>query len=170
MADKTTKLSPPWQTYMHELEAMFGEDPDISIRFDENGMIIKLFVNNQAKCDALDKILRKEQAFGNVKLKIEVVPPNADDIDILDTFNAAFLGNPALKYTVPIECPLGIFRYAVFQNKVVQFFNDQLDDLNGNKSMLFQEIARDIFADGLDVNYCTDTKDDKLAKPLGEWP
>lgn len=167
---KKSKLSPPWYTYLSELQAMFEEDSDISIKFDEDAKTIYVYVAKTSKAEALNKILKHSVTFGKVTLSIEVVPPNEEDADILEAFDEAFMGNPALSFTIPIKCPIGIFRYAVFKNKVVQFYNDQLDDLNGNKSTLYQEIAKDIFADDLDVNFCTDTKDPKLTKPLGEWP
>jgi hypothetical protein len=57
----------------------------------------------------------------------------------------------------------------VFEKKVVQFFNDQLDDINGNKSTLYQDIAKDVFEKHEGVYFCT-AADGKLSKPLGEWP
>ena len=59
--------------------------------------------------------------------------------------------------------------YVVFENKVVQFFNDDLSDIHGNKSTLYQEIAKDIFGDCDNIYFCTDTKEE-IGKPLGEWP
>lgn len=164
------KLSPPWQTYVHELTAMFGNDPDITIRYDDEEKIVSMYVSKVAKAGALDQILKHEVSFGNVTLKINVIPPNGEDADILDVFDDAFAGNPALSFVIPIDSPIGTHRYVVFQNKVVQFFNDQLDDLNGNKSTLFQDIAKDIFDEKLAVDYCTEVLDESIRKPLGEWP
>mgnify|MGYP006958177364 CR=1 FL=1 len=58
----------------------------------------------------------------------------------------------------------------MFENKVVQFYNDQMDDINGNKSTLFQDIAGDVFGYDHGVFYCTEAGARHLAKPLGEWP
>lgn len=44
-----------------------------------------------------------------------------------------------------------------------------MDDINGNKSMLFQDIAKDVFGNKHSVFYCTEASDE-LSKPLGEWP
>ena len=171
--EKKLKLSPPWRTYLNEITEMFGEDMDIKILFDEEEMEIKLLVDSSAKAEALERILNPEVTFGNVTLKITVVPPNKNNVpDVLDDFLAAFLGNPALIGTLPIESPLGMHRFVIFQKKVVQFYNDQLDDPHGNKSTLLQEIAKDIFRNELSVNFCTERKGDTLSvgKPLGEWP
>lgn len=165
-----TKLSAPWITYVHEIQKMFEKDNEVRIIYDDENKEIKIFVDSEQKAEALDKILRHEKTFGNVVLKITVYPSNKEK-DILDVFNDAFFCNPVLSYTVPIESPLGTHRFAVFNGKVVQFYNDQLDDLNGNKTTLYQEIAKDIFEDGLAVNFCTEPVDKNASnKPLGEWP
>ena len=164
------KLSPPWITYKNELETMFADDADISIRYDEEDKEIKLFVGSVSKAAALERLLRHEVTLGNVTLKITVIPPN--EIDILHYFNDAFSGNPQMAYTMPIESPFGMHRFVVFRKEVVQFFNDQLDDPRGLKSTLLQDIAKDIFNDDLQVYYCTDpgNRTPLGAKPLGEWP
>ena len=164
--NEMVKLSPPWQTYRNELEAMFKGDPDVTIRYFDDEKIIKLYVAKNYKAEALERILRHEVSFGNVTLKIEVVPPNEDSQDILDIFEDAFNGNSSLRGTIPVETPFGMYRYAMFNNKVVQFYNDQMDDPYGNKSMLMQDIARDIFADNLSVNYCTHPVDVTQCKNL----
>lgn len=161
-------LSSPWITYMHELEAMFGKDPDIRIVFNKDEYEIKLYVTKPGKAAALEQLLNSEVKFGKVTLKISVVPAN-DICDVLDVFDEAFTGNPVLVGTIPIVSPLGTHRFVIFKNEVVQFYNDQLDDPHGNKSTLYQEIAKDIFCNDLSVNYSTNVKGD-VGKPLGEWP
>ena len=157
--EKTIKLSPPWYTYYHELEALFEKDPDVMLRYDEDAQIIKLYVATLQKASALSVLLKPEKVFGNVTVKVEVIPPNIEDKSISDKFSMAFDGNPALDYVTEVESPMGVHRFAVFQNKVVQFYNDQLDDPYGNKSTLYQDIAADVFADGLGIHFCTRDRD-----------
>ena len=140
------RLSPPWVTYVNELEAMFGQDADITIRYDEAEREVKMFVSDVTKAYALIKLLPREKT-------------NENDDDILDTFQKAFKGNPVLEYVYDAKTPLGEYRYVVFANKVVQFFNDQIDDINGYKTTLYQEIAKELFNDDLGVNYCTEPMD-----------
>ena len=95
--------------------------------------------------------------------------------DPADLFKAAFEGNPALSYIHTVEGPFAFnATYIVFKNKVVQFFNDSLDDVNGMKSTLYQEIAKEIFGDNVGIYFCTDAPEIELensvGKPLGEWP
>ena len=165
-----TKLSPPWITYVHELEKMFEDDNDISIRYDDDEKTVYMFVKSKDKADALNRILKHKVEFGKTALKINIVEPNDDEMDILDAFITAFAGNDAFEYVMPVESPFGTQQFVVFKNKVVQFFNDQIDDINGNKTTLYQEMAKDIFKDDLAVHYCTMPKDQDLVKPLGEWP
>ena len=163
------KLSPPWITFVHEVEALFEEDTDVKIKFDENENNLKLYVSALRKADALTKLLPTEKDFGNVKLKISVIPPNTEPTKA-DLFDEAFFGNPAVQGVYAFDSPFGTVSYVVFRNKVVQFFNDQMDDINGNKSTLFQDIAKEVFGTDHGVFYCTDAGLKSLEKPLGEWP
>ena len=170
------KISPPWVTYANELTALFGEDPEIKINYDNDFPRVKLYVSNWKKATALDLLLRRGIEFGNVYLHVEVVPPNTERIKFGDcndyklVFEEAFKGNPAFSFVYQVE---GIFSnkitYVVFKNKVVQFFNDNLNDVYGNVSTLYQEIAKDVF-DIKGICYCTDVQDNGLRKPLNEWP
>jgi len=152
------KLSSPWQEFFNELEALFAADDDVKLSFDdgEEKKII-LRVNGEEKASALSKLLPEEKVFGNVSVCIEVVPSNDGDREI-DLFRDAFSGNPAVSFIKTVPDPYGNkVDFVVFQNKVVQFFNDNMADINGNKSTLFEDIARDVF-DGAGVFFCTDTE------------
>ena len=165
------KLSAPWVTYYHEVYALFGNDPDINIKFDANTPELKLFVEDGRKADALAKLLPEEKVYGNITLKIAVVPANLKDSDDPEKlFKDAFYGNPVLSEFYSLDTVLGHFNYAEFEADVVQFFNDQMDDLNGNRTTLYQDIAKDVFDDKYSVNYCTVPLKRELKKPLGEWP
>ena len=94
---------------------------------------------------------------------------HAGEVVRLELFQKAFSGNPALSYTASYNTPFGHVTYIVFQNKVVQFFNDQMNDINGNKNTLLQDIAPEVFGTEHAVYYCTEAPV-KLSKPLGEWP
>lgn len=160
-------LSSPWVTFVNEVKALFEEDDEIHIHYDGENNELKLLVDSGDKADALSKLLPTEKQFGNVTLKIIVIPANKD-LQAVDLFEIAFRGNPALAYTFAADTPLGHAEYAIFKKQVVQFFNDQLDDVRGIKSTLYQDIAKDVF-EGSGVFFCTDAPD-FLGKPLGEWP
>ncbi len=162
------KLSPPWMTFYREMEALFGGDPEIEVKYDEGVDAVKLYVDNTEKAEALSKILPRKKEFGNVTVAIEVIPSNETEMDVAGLFRQAFDGNPALSYIATIRGPFANpLDYVVFQNKVVQFFNDDIGDINGLKSTLYQEIARDVFEGVSGIFFCTDTEENP-GKPLEE--
>lgn len=162
------KLSSPWVNYCHEVEALFAEDSEIKVVYDDENVELKLYVDNVRKADALAQLMPEEKVFGNVTMKISVIPANRDSIS--DIFYEAFSGNPVLSFVWEADTPMGKMDYVVFKNQVVQYFNDDISDVHGNRSTLFQDIAKDVFKDDMKVFFCTDAGDKKLAKPLGEWP
>lgn len=163
------KLSAPWVNYYREVEALFEQDEEVKVVFDEDKVELKIFVENSRKADAISQLIPTEKKFGNVKLKIFVVPAN-EEMTKTDLIREAFAGNPALSYIWKAETPMGDFNYAVFQNKVVQYFNDDMSDINGNRSTLYQDIAKDVFGESTNIFFCTEAGSSKLNKPLGEWP
>lgn len=148
-------LSAPWVTFIHELQLLFEQDKDIRMLVDSNNLEVKLYVEDWKKADALTKLLPAEKAFGNVTLKIEVIPANRGDDSPFALIQDAFKGNPVFVGAEAASKTIGTFNYAVFKKEVVQFFNDQLDDINGNKSMLYQDIAKDVLGEQDGVFYCT---------------
>ncbi len=179
MTDIRLKISPPWVTYVNQLIALFKEDPEIQIVYDNDEMEVKLFVDNAKKAEALTYLLPYQEEFGNVILDITIIPSNKtatckeELITMADYFVAAFENNPVFSFYYEVN---GIFSntltYIVFKNEVVQFFNDNLNDIYGNISTLYQEIAKDIFDPDvlIGVLFCTDRKERSVGMPLGEWP
>ena len=162
------KLSPPWITYVRKIEALFGEDPDIKIEYDEPNLILKLFVENPTKADAIQQLLPTEKVFGNITLSVQVIPANKPQRKI-DIFQKAFEGNPVFSYAVSVE---GIssndYNFVVFRHKICQFWNDQMNDINGNVSTLYEDVARDVFENTDGVFFNTETPDN-LGKPAVDW-
>jgi len=171
------KLSPPWITYLNELEALFGGDTDVEICFDNKKKTVKLTVRTAEKCRAIDWLMPETVKIGAVTLQIDVfcrercLLKEVTDCDKA-LFEAAFERNPAFAFAREVEDLFGNkFVYVVFKNRVVQFFNDNLGDIYGNLSMLYEQCARDVLdTEELEgVFFCTDVEE-KVGKPLGEWP
>lgn len=175
------KLSPPWITTVNMIQAMFEEDKDINIIYNNDFHTIKIYTNDVDKAQALGFIMNWSKNYGNICLDIQVIPPNAElkakEIDWHNTqlvYETAFKGNPVFSFARTVQ---GLFSnkitYIVFKNKVVQFFNDDLNDIYGNMTTLYEDIARDIFNEDALVNkgicYCTDLPEG-LKKPPVEWP
>ena len=142
------KLSPPWITFFHELRALFENDKEVKIQFDYDNYCIKIFVDNDEKADALRKLLPEEKWFGSVVVNIIVIPANMEKESKERLFRKAFAGNDAVKDIVVVDDVYSFDAgYVVFSGKPVQFFNDDLSSLNGIKTMLYQDIAKDVFGD-----------------------
>ena len=155
-------LSSPWVTFSRKIEALFGQDPEIKVEFDNEAPSVKLYVEDEEKAEALAKLLPTEKIFGNVILHISIIPANknaAVDPKVI-AFKTAFKGNPVLKDVVSVDAmAYRSITYAIFKNEVVQFFDDDLTDINGNCSTLYQTIAREIFgASAANINFCTEAK------------
>lgn len=148
------ELFPPWIIFVNKLEAMFEKDDEINIVYNDNNKEVRLYVDNPSKAEALAELLPAEKTFGNVVLEIEVIPNN-DEITDIDLFRRAFEGNEAVAYIDTIEALGAAWNYVVFEPEVVQYHNDDIKDINGLCSTLYENIARDIF-DTEEVFFCTD--------------
>lgn len=152
------RLEPPWETYYKELNLLLGEDPDILVLYDSYEQEIRIYSEDEHKANALNALLPTEKEFGNVKVTIAVIPANGKHISASaytpELFEDLFEANPCV---VDIETTAGIYEatYVVFRKKVVQYHNDNIGDINGNCSTLYQDIAERIFDNHPGVHFCT---------------
>ena len=158
----TTKMSPPWYGYANQIKALFKEDPEIHIREEFEGeLILSLYVDDPEKAYAIERLLPEEVDFGGTVLYIRVIPGNTKKEPALsEIYKKAFNGNPVVKEMKTVS---GIFTnpltYISFRKEVVQYYDDNLGDLHGNRSLLMQDIADDIFAANKDsILFCTDNE------------
>ena len=155
-------LAAPWYTYYNELCALFKEDKEVHIVYDEMDQIINIYVDNQSKADAMNQVLPTSMDFGNVELEINIVPSNDLNVrkSVGSLFQDLFYKNSICKDVVTIE---GIFTnpitYVIFKKEVVQYYNDNLGDAHGICSTLYQDIAKRVFLEKDSIYYCTDTND-----------
>ena len=153
-------VSSPWVCEFRKYQALFGQDKDIKLEYDNDIPAIKIYVNGQDKYEALSRLLPAERQFGNVSLKIQLIPDNNLKLSTLDLFRKAFADNPIV--TDYISIPKEItgsandFNYLVFKKEVVQYHNDSLNDPHGNCSTLYQNIAEEVFDNHSGVYFCTD--------------
>lgn len=170
-------LVSPWVDYYRKLEALFAEDPGVKVLLNNKHPEIKLLVEDSAKADALTQLLAPEITYGNVTVKVTVVPanPKLGASERIDKIAKAFEGNAAVAGIYSIDRVFtNAVNYVVFKPKVVQYFNDDLSDAHGIRSTLYQELAKEIFGEDCGVFFCTDVAAEKNGKkvgmPLGEWP
>ena len=154
------KLSSPWMIYQRKLAAFFREDPGVNILYDEDAKEVKLYIENAAKADALSQLLPHEKKFGNVTLKVTVHSGNLGSTSKMTLFGRALDGNRAVAYMKTVSCLAGDMAYfIVFKKEVVQYFTDDIGDLHGIHSTIYQDLANDIFENHENVFFCTDVDD-----------
>jgi len=165
------KLSAPWDEYYEQVMALFGGDPEVHIIFDEEEKDLKLYVETTTKAEALQHLFPAEKEWGGVKMTITIIPPNYDksafkvvkngDMSSTEIINYAFVKNPHFKEVIHVDLPFwGGFVYVMFKNEVLQYYADNIGDPNGVKSVLAQDIAKEIFEAIDGVYYCTSPKKD----------
>lgn len=169
-----TRLAPPWLIFVKELEQLFKYDSEVHIVYDNQEYHVKVYVDSAAKAAALSELLPAEKQYGNVILTVSILPANGIGAATkANLYQTAFKDNGAFSFVKVVK---GIFTndltYVVFKNRVVQYFNDDLGDVYGQCSTLYQEIAKDVFGETEGVFFCTDVEEPvyALGKPLGEWP
>ena len=166
----TLKLEAPWYSYQKKIKELFALDCDIKVGdiYEPEGkgadFVFDIEVRNHQKFLALDRVMPKTKAFGNIVLGIclfdEENVNGAEDVIAL--YETLFQGNPIVKDVKRVTDQAGIqYGFVRFRPEVIQFFDDDIRDFNGNWSGLAQDIAREVFVDELNgVHFCTADKNE----------
>jgi len=163
--NKNTSLSAPWIAYWRKLCALFEHDDEIVIGeiinsdLTDDGYCIDIKVYNHKKFEALQQLLPDRLVFGNVELSIyisEIPNDEEEETDYRKLFTDLFDGNDIFdEFLTVIDRPRSKYNFAVFKPQALQFYSDDISDPYGNKTMLAQDVARDVFTDmvGNDVKF-----------------
>jgi hypothetical protein len=174
---KNLKLEAPCYTYQKQVKALFERDPEIKVGdviLPEDGRADYLFdieVRNHEKFLALDRVFPKCVQFGNITLAINLHDEENDAgaDDVLALYETIFKGNSIVKDVRTAMDHMGTKHgFIRFQPEVIQFFDDDIYDYEGNWTGLAQDIAREVFANETrGIHFCTASV--KEAKnPAGE--
>lgn len=162
------RISAPWQEYRNKLAALLNPDPDIAVGDVKSSTIpgydyfLTIYVSDHKKYLALSKLLDQEVCFGQVKMQIEIYDYGyifVEQASRIGKYNILFKGNPLFAGIWCVADQYGNEHgYVQFKPEVVQYFNDDIGDANGQWSGLAQDIAKKIFhreswATG--VSFCT---------------
>ena len=154
--EKKVNLYSPWVILFRRYEALFKKDPNIKVELDNDNKAIKLFVTGSEKAEALTQNLPAQVKYGNETVQIKVIPANLAETSKIEQFRKIFEGNEAVDFigngSDPVTCD---FNYIAFKPEVVQYSADDLSDLNGQQSTLYQDLAKDIFGDQPGIYFCT---------------
>lgn len=144
----------PWVVFVNKVAALFGDDPEIEIEYDNDAVELTLRVANQSKADAIAKLLGESRQFGNVVLKVNVVPANEDESDA-GLIRRALAGNPHVWDFTDVDAMGFKASYVIFNPEVIQYKSDDLQSAFGVSTTVAEQICRDVF-DGTDgVFFCT---------------
>lgn len=158
MKSMDLKLSTPWDIQVAKIRKLFEGDPDVGIAYDRDMITLRLFVDGEMKADAIEKILPSRYEFGNVVLKVLVLPGNEkDDFDVL--IENAMVGNPHFSGVERVrpEGSVQTFRYAMFKPEIAQMWIDNLGDPHGNITMTYEQLAREVLGEKDGILYSTES-------------
>lgn len=182
MTDMKLKILPPWSVYIKKLEAMFDGDPQIAlnVNWDGTNPSVTIATNNGDKAAGLLLLLPEEKEFGNVTLKINIDCDHISNLAFPNArklFETVFDGNPVFVEVIAPENYWYVdFTYVVFAHRIAQLNCDNLLDPRGFISILYQDIASEIFKDRKfqtagGICFATDIpRSTSVGGPLGEWP
>lgn len=147
------KLSAPWYTVHRELIKLFKYDPEIKVSplnddTKEVGGVYTVYISsdNKEKLSALEKLIKTEYTFGNIKMYIKLIS-NGQNEDTLQLVKTAFAGNQAVAGIESVADWYDLYTFMIFEDKVVQFYDDDIEDLFGNWNGLYTDVAKDLFKD-----------------------
>lgn len=159
----TLSLEAPWETFAKKVKALFERDDDITVSDvyepddgrTDYGFAIQ--VRKHDKFLALDRLLPAVKTFGNVTLSIDLFDEENTEIDPVALFKTLFDGNPIVDSIKTRTDMAGVdWNYVRFKPEVIQFYDDDLNDYNGNWNGLAEDIAREVFEENArGVNFCT---------------
>lgn len=148
----TTKLSTPWTIHFRKLQALFAKDPTVHVSYDPDAYTVTIKVDDSDKAAAIEELIDTSVKFGNVELKVNVVPANPvkhptgqvnqNEAIVVGTF---FEDNLAVEDIINSTDPrsfTGVF--VIFKPVVVQYFVDDLSDPYGLESTLYEDLAREL--------------------------
>ena len=148
------KLSPPWEEYVRKVTSLFAEDSEIDV--EAKDMVMTIRVDNTDKYEALTHLLPETKEFGNVSLSIRIVPANTLEKTNKDYIKDLFKGNGSVTRIQEETVGTNPMTFVEFCKYVVQYYNDNLGDLHGNRTTVMEQIAREVFDDVSGVYFCTD--------------
>ena len=139
----------PWVIFYRQIEAFFAKDSEVKVSYDEKTTTITVRVDNAEKANALRVIMPPSRSFGNITVRVNVVPSNFTELPA-KFFQTAFEGNEAFSHMTTVEEIPDFYisnpiSYCSFKKEVVQYPADDLSSETGMKSTLYEDLAREIF-------------------------
>lgn len=148
------QVSAPWYTVHRKLKKLFKGDPEVkvspldgSVKEEDGKYTVYISCNNAEKLSAIEKLIKTEYDFGGVRMNIKFTAKDGDTEDWEKILKTAFTGNTNVTSIVAVPDLFDEYYYVIFEDKVVQFYNDEMWDCYGNWNGLYTDIAKDVFKD-----------------------
>ena len=161
-----TGLSAPWYNFYREVNELFKKDKQVHVVFDDEHFELNIYVENADKAAALEYLLGSERIYGEITLYIKVIPANnnltrsyklRNNTDLPTFYRNAFKGNEIVEFIEDVSTLYSNdMCFVVFKKEVVQYFTDDLGDYYGQRSTLWQDIAKDVFEKQDGIFFCTE--------------
>lgn len=157
-------IEAPWMTFHKKVKALFENDPDIHVGdmydAEKTNYAFDIEVKKHDKFIALDRLLTGVKTFGNVTVGIVLYDEENAENDVLGLFKTLFDGNHIMDSIQTRVDQTGTpWNYILFKPEVIQFYDDDMTDYNGNWSGLAEDIAREVFENNdMGIFFCTAAK------------
>lgn len=158
--EQNVKLSPPWDGHMSMLASFFAGDGRVKVGYCDDTRTGTIEVLDSRMYDALSQVLRTSIRFGNVTLKLNLVPkfepkvcPKMTDLEALKVVLAQ---NPAFSKVKVQKAAAGAFVFVLFKPVVLQWYNDNLGNPWKLTTSTHELQADRVFKRGLGVSFTTE--------------
>jgi len=168
-------LANPITGHANELAAFLAKDADIHTKFEFKRRVLRIYVDDAAKAEALACVLKKRIELGKLYLDIAIYPPNGDkgygkklDVKLNDLekgepevlkalWKTAFKGNKNFVRVLQAKDRTGtIWTFALFNRVAVQWLNDDIQNPELTTSALPETVVKTFAAEHLGVQVSTD--------------
>lgn len=154
------RLSPPWDGHMSKLASFFKGDDRVRVGTCGMGYVANIEVFDTKMYSALEQVLNKRIRFGNVVLKINLVPANGvkafkGEMTDLAALKVVLKDNPAFAKIVSRKTELGNNVFVLFKPVVLMWYNDNLASPYKQSTSVYELEAQIVFKD-LGVSYSTE--------------
>lgn len=169
-----TNMANPITGHANQLAAFLAKDDDIHTKFEFKRRVLRIYVDDVSKAEALAVILKKRIELGKLYLDIAIYPPNADNgygkkldlkagdmtADELKTmWKCAFKGNRNFVRVLQAKDRTDtIWTFALFNNVAVQWLNDDMQNPELTTSALPETVVKTFAASHPGVQISTDVK------------
>ena len=173
-------LQAPWIDHYRKIQALFENDPEVTVVYDAKSITVDIYVTNEEKRKAIEQLIDPILVFGNVTLTVAVIKGDGEKIDRrrlgrkypyrylglskdnLSVYEKAFDGNGAFSRSAFRCGPDGTeFTYIIFVHEIAQYFIDDTSDFFGVNSVLYEDLARDVLLKTPGVSFCTELVTDR---------